>query len=118
MGFENVIFDKRLKTLSRLSALLAQSSRLEDILATATKMVADVIEVEVVLIYALDGSCKRLALLAHRGVSQEFIGGAGRLQRGEGFNGRVLETGEPMLVVDAANDPRLSREVVRQENLR
>jgi len=118
MRFENVMFDKRLKTLSRLSGLLAQSSRLEDILPTATKMVADVIGVEVVLVYSVDRNCKRLALLAHRGVSQEFVEGAGRLKRGEGFNGRVLVTGEPMLVVDAANDPRLSLDVVRQENLR
>jgi len=42
--------DRRLITLSTLSGLLAKSVRPEDILPTAIEMVADVMEVEAVLI--------------------------------------------------------------------
>jgi len=39
------------------------------------------------------------------------------LRLGEGFNGRVAQTGEPLFIEDSALDPRLSREVVMQERL-
>ncbi|MGQ9571724.1 MAG: PAS domain S-box protein [Dehalococcoidia bacterium] len=36
---------------------------------------------------------------------------------GEGFNGQVAETGEPLVVEDSCHDSRLTREVVRQEGV-
>lgn len=111
-------YDKRLTTLSILSGLLAQSPKLEDILPTAIDMVADVMRIEVVLIYTLEASSNELVLLAYRGVPPEFARGADRVELGEGFNGRAAEIGQPMLVTDSSQDPRLSREVVRQEKLK
>jgi len=110
--------DRRLITLSTLSGLIAQSVRPEDILPTAIEMVADVMEVEVVLIYSLEADKKELVLSAHRGVTSEFAQGVDRMKLSEGFNGWVAETGEPIMVSDIARDPRLSREGVRQEKLR
>jgi len=109
--------DKRLITLSTLSGLLAKSVRPEDILPTAIEMVADVMEIEVVLIYSLEADKGELVLSAYRGVPSEFAQGVDRIRLGEGFNGCVAETGEPMMVSDIARDPRLSREVVQQEKL-
>ena len=108
----------RLITLSTLSGLLAQAEKPEDILPTAIEIVSDVMEIEVVLIYTLDARSRELELSAYRGVPSEFARGVDRMKLGEGFNGRVAETGEPMMVADAAEDPRLSREVVRRERLR
>jgi len=108
---------RRLITLSTLSGLLAQSDSPEDILPTAVEMVADVMEIEVVLIYTLDVDAGELVLSAYRGVSEEFVRGVNRMALGEGFNGRVAETGQTMVVSDAAQDPRLSREMVRRERL-
>lgn len=107
----------RLITLSTLSGLLAQAEKPEDILPTAIEIVSDVMEIEVVLIYTLDARNRELVLSAYRGVPVEFARGVDRMKLGEGFNGRVAETGEPMMVADAAEDPRLSREVVRRERL-
>jgi len=59
-----------------------------------------------------------LLLSAHRGVPAEFAAGVDKMKLGEGFNGRVAQTGEHMIVSDATQDPRLSREVVRHEGLR
>ncbi len=109
---------RRLITLSTLSGLLAQAVRPADVLPAAIEMVADVMEVEVVLIYSLAADGKELLLSAYRGVPLEFARGVDRMKLGEGFNGRVAQTGEPLIVSDAAQDPRLSREMVRHEKLR
>lgn len=111
-------FRRRLVALSTLSGLLAQSMRPRDVLPTAIEMVANVMEVEVVLIYSLEIEERELVLSAYRGVSWEFARGVDRMKVGDGFNGRVAETGEPLIVSDVAKDPRLSREIVRQEKLR
>jgi len=108
---------RRLITLSTLSGLLAQSVRPADVLPTAIEMVADVMEVEVVLIYSLAPEGDELQLSAYRGVPVRFARGVDRMKLGEGFNGWVAATGEPLIVKDAAQDPRLSREMVRHEKL-
>jgi PAS domain S-box-containing protein len=41
-----------------------------------------------------------------------------RLKLGEGFNGRVAQSGQPLFVEDASQDPRLTREVVSKFQLR
>jgi PAS domain S-box-containing protein len=110
--------DRRLITLSTLSGLLAQAEKPEDIFPTAIEIVADVMEIEVVLIYSLDTDKGELVLSAYRGVPLEFARGVDKMKLGEGFNGQVAQTGEPLMVSDAAKDPRLSREAVRREGLR
>jgi two-component system sensor histidine kinase DegS len=109
---------RRLIILSTLSGLLAQAEKPEDIFPTAIEIVADVMEIEAVLIYSLDARRNELVLSAYRGVPVEFARGVDRMKLGEGFNGRVAQTGEHMMVSDAAKDPRLSREAVRREGLR
>ncbi|HEY50125.1 MAG TPA: PAS domain S-box protein, partial [Dehalococcoidia bacterium] len=110
--------DRRLITLSTLSGLLGQSACPEEILPTAIEMVADAMDIEIVLIYSLDIGSEKLVLSAYRGVTPEFARGVDSIKVGEGFNGRVAETGEPMIVSDSANDPYLSREMVRKERLK
>jgi PAS domain S-box-containing protein len=109
---------RRLIKLSTLSGLLAQAVRPTDVLPAAIEVVADVMDVDVVLIYSLAPDGGELLLSAHRGVSEEFAAGVDRMKLGEGFNGRVAQTGESMIVSDATQDPRLSREIVRHENIR
>jgi PAS domain S-box-containing protein len=109
---------RRLITLSTLSGILAQAERIEDILPTAIEIVADVMEIEVVRIYTLDARGKELVLSAYRGVTEEFARKVGKVRFGEGLNGRAAETGEPMIVSEAAEDPRLFREAVRREKIK
>src|SRR4030042_889725 len=109
---------KRLIRLSTLSGLLAQAERPEDIFPTAVEIIADVMEIEIALLYSLDTKKGELVLSAYRGVPQEFALGVDRMKLGEGFNGRVARSGELMMVSDAADDPRLSREAVRREKIK
>jgi two-component system sensor histidine kinase DegS len=109
---------KRLIRLSTLSGLLAQAERSEDVFPMAVEIVADVVDIEIALIYSLDTKNGELVLSAYHGVPQEFALGVDRMKLGEGFNGRVAESGELMMVSDAAEDPRLSREAVRREGIK
>ena len=111
--------NRRLVTLSALCGLLSQSVRPEEFLPGAIEMAAEVMNVETVLLYLLEAKERELVLSAYRGVSQEFAHRMGRIRLGDGFNGRVAETGEPMFVSDADHDHRcLFRDMVEHEKLR
>jgi len=110
--------EKKLTTIHTISGLLTQSLELEQVLRTATDMVMVVMEVDAVLLYSLEEKSGELLLVAYDGVSWRFAQGVDRIRLGEGFNGQVAQSGEPLMVEDASNDPRLSREVVREEGLK
>jgi len=95
----------REKWLAAINAVFSSASKsldLQEVLNGATDKVMEVMEVDVAMV---------------RGVSEEFAAGVDRLKIGEGFNGWVAQTGEPLLVADASTDPRLTREAVKQEGL-
>jgi len=109
-------YEKKLTTLSNISSLLTQSLEMKSSLRSAIDMVIEVMGVEVALLFVLEEETRELVLTAYEGVSQKFAQSVDRMRLGEGFNGRVAETGEPLLVEDASDDPGFTREV-RQENL-
>jgi len=108
---------KQLATLSNISTIVSQSLELELVLNGALDRIMELMQVDAVLIFLLDEAAQELVLTAHRGVSREFTQGVARMKLGEGFNGRVAQSGEPMVVQDASQDPQLTRMVVRQEKL-
>lgn len=109
--------EKRLSALNRTSDVISQSLELDEVLESAMTSVQEVMGVETVRIYITDEAEGALRLAAHRGVSDTFVEGVRVIRLGEGFNGRVAQSGEPMYVEDASEDPRLTREVVRRENI-
>lgn len=110
--------EKRLAALNAVSDIIAQSLELQAVLELAASKVMEVMDVEVCLIFLLDEQAQELVLELYRGVSEEFSAEIKKMRVGEGFNGRVAQSGEPMVVEDASYDPRLSREVVKQEGIR
>ncbi len=109
--------EKRLATLNAISTMLSHSLDLEQVLRNALDMVTEVMEAEVALIFSLDEGTQELKVLAYDGVSNKFARDVDRLKLGEGFNGRVAQTGEPLIVEDASHDSRLTRKVVKQERI-
>jgi len=109
--------EKRLVAIYAVCAAICQSLEIQDVLDIATDKVAEVTDLEVALVFLLNDETQELELKTYRGVSEDFIKGTKGLKVGEGFNGRVAQTGEPLLVEDASQDPRLTRKVVKQEKI-
>jgi len=110
--------ERRLAALNQTSTIISQSLELEDVLNNAISCMVDVIGAEAVRIYILDENNRKLHLAAHLGVSDEFARTMREMDVGEGFNGRVAETGAPLFVEDASEDVRLTKMIVRKENIR
>ena len=107
--------EKRLSVLHSVTTAVNQSTSLAEVLETAVDRVREAVNADGLIIFLLEEEKNELVLKAHRGISDRFASQVNRLKVGEGFNGWVAETGEPALIKDSSNDPRLSREVVREE---
>jgi len=59
-----------------------------------------------------------LTIAAHKGLSPQLVEGIDKLLVGEGFSGRVVQSGEPMTIRDLTSDPRLTRSVVSDSGFR
>jgi two-component system sensor histidine kinase DegS len=109
--------EKALSTINAVCLIASQSLDLKNILDTTVERVRDTMDLDVALAFLINEQTQELELIAYRGVSDEFIQGLKGLKVGEGFNGTVAKTGEPLLVSNASSDPRLTREVVKQEGI-
>ncbi len=109
--------EKRLAALNQIASTVSESLELSYVLSNAIDNVVDVMQVDVAWIFLLDEETSELSLAAHRGSSEELARGVDRLKLGEGFNGSVAQSGQPLFVEDASQDPRLTREVVSKFKL-
>jgi GAF domain-containing protein len=66
----------------------------------------------------LDEDSGLLNIGAHRGLGPQFVGEIDKLKLGEGFSGRVAQSGQSLVVADISTDPRLTRLAVREEGQR
>ena len=109
--------ERRLAALNDISNLVTQTLEAEEILSSVIERIAEVMSVEVVLIFLVNYRTDELELLAHRGVSQGFVAAMEGMKVGEGFNGGVAASGEAIVVQDTSRDPRLSGKEVLREGL-
>ncbi len=110
--------EKRLAALNRISSTVSESLELKTVLSNAIDNVVGVMQADVAWIFLLDEKNGELSLAVQRGSAEELSRGVDRLKVGEGFNGRVAQSGQPLFVEDASQDPRLTREVVSKFQLR
>jgi len=107
----------RLAMLNTISSMLSHSLDLDTLLSNAINMVMEVMEVEGVLIFTVNEQTRELELMAYDGVTEAFVRELRGMKVGEGFNGLVAQSGEPLIVENASRDPRLTREVVKREKI-
>jgi two-component system sensor histidine kinase DegS len=105
---------KQLSTINQISSSVSQSLNLEQVLDTAIDNIIDCMRVDIAQIFLLDDKTQKLNLVAYKGVPVEFAEGVASIDIGEGFNGRVAESGEPLFVENASADTRLTRDVVNK----
>ena len=100
--------EKRQAILNTISALLGESLELERTLRKAVHMVAELMEVEVAMIFSLHEAKPRLRIVAYEGVSDEFVRAMDGVEVGEGIYGEVARTCQPMIVDGAPEERRFA----------
>jgi len=109
---------RQLTALNQISLVGSQSLELDPILDSSIKSIVDVMRVDAALVFLVYDEEGALELVAHRGVSEQFAQGVVRLKPGEGLNGEVVQRGEPLYVNNASIDPRLTRTILIDEDLK
>jgi two-component system sensor histidine kinase DegS len=109
--------ERQLAAVNAISSIVSQSLELRDILNLAAEKVVEVANLETILIFLVDEATDELVLETYRGISEITAASVKRMKVGEGFNGLVAQTGEPLVVEDASHDPRLTRMAVSQEKI-
>jgi PAS domain S-box-containing protein len=82
------------------------------LLDESLKAVTDLIGTDMALVLLFDPQANDLRVRASRGVPAEYVAGIEHLKPNEGIAGRVYVSGAPLVVRDAARDPRVTRSVV------
>ena len=114
-----------LSALNAIAGVVSASLDLEEILCGALDKTLHVMGREAGGIYLLrrnsaapPGSQEILKVVAHRGIDASLLAAIDNLAVGEGFSGRVVQTGEPLLVPDLSVDERLTRTEVTERGYR
>ncbi len=116
-------FQQRLRYLSDLHFAGLVSSRtlsLNEVLNTTLDVVLNTLHADAGGVYLLEGQNGEpvLRLKAYRSITWEVVQDIDYLKLGEGFSGRVVQSGHPLIIEDVRNDPRLTRHLLNRENLR
>ncbi|MGD2147942.1 MAG: GAF domain-containing protein, partial [Anaerolineae bacterium] len=109
---------RELAALNAIAEVVSRSLERDEMLENALDETLAVMAIEAGGIYLLDGSADILRLAVQRGFSPDAVTEIDRLPPGEGFSGRVVQSGEPLVVADVSRDPRLTRMVVQEKGLR
>ncbi|MGQ9631927.1 MAG: PP2C family protein-serine/threonine phosphatase [bacterium] len=117
-GLEDIVDKDKLSealiTLHRVSLIVNSSLRLDEVLDRIIASAAEVVRAEASSILLIDEERRKLYFEVARGDKGEKVKNY-KLNIGEGIAGWVAETGKPMLVRDAAREPRhyaaISREI-------
>lgn len=94
-----------LSVLNDISSVVSQSLELSQVLSSSIESVGRVMRVDAAMVFLLDEKSGELEVAAYEGVSEPFIQSINGLKFGEGFNGRVAQTGEPLYVEDVSREP-------------
>ena len=109
---------RELATLNAIAAAASGSLDLDEVLNEALDKTVETLGMQAAGIYLLDEGDGLLHLVAHRGFSAGFSAGVDRMGVGEGLSGRVVQSGEPMVVRDVPSDPRLTESAAARQGIR
>lgn len=106
-----------LSTLIDIAAAVNRSLELEETLNHSLEKTLQVLECEAGGIYLFNAQNAQLVLAAHRGYSPELVAEMDNLALGEGFNGFVAQTCQPLVVDEISADPRRMRKGMLQAGM-
>ncbi len=85
--------ERRLAALNDISSLITQSLETRDVLTLAADKVKEVMDADAITVFLLDDKSNELVLELYQGYSDRLAKERGRIRVGEGYDGRVAETG-------------------------
>ena len=107
-----------LQALNRISTAVSELWDLDTILSVSLDAVLEIVNGEIGGILLFDSQNRSLSYRVYRGLSAKYAEKM-RMKVGEGIAGRVAETGEPILLDDVSQDPRVAhRDLVSTEGLK
>ncbi len=104
--------------VNTIAEAVGRLPELTEMLDIVLRKVIALMGVEMGAVYLVDKGTEQLSLVAHRGISGRLAQELQTLEPGEGLAGQAARTGEPVVSENVAGDPRLTRELVREEGLR
>jgi len=108
---------RNLEALYRADEALYRSLRLDDVLQALVDVGTDVLEADSCSVLVWDEQHERLVPGATRGFLPENVAQMSHAP-GEGITGRVAQSGRPISVEDAFNDPRVAHHITDPEAIR
>ncbi|MBI2849078.1 MAG: GAF domain-containing protein [Chloroflexi bacterium] len=110
--------NEELATLNLVGAAVSQSLDLDEILHRALEKVMEVTRADAGEIWFLDEAREEVVLKAHRGLYPDVFKEITRFRLGEGFPGRVAQTGETIVINDLPEAAGFQRKGVLQRGFR
>jgi len=107
-----------LSAINSVAVAIGRFGSLQEMLEYALDRVLEVVETEAGGVYLLDEARQELTLVVHRGLPDALINDIRCLRLGEGLSGRVALSGEPIILRNLKDDPRLIHQTAREEGLR
>lgn len=104
-----------LAAINSVALGIGRFASLTEMLDHALAQVLEVVQTEAGGVYLLDEERGELSLVVHRGLSELASRDFDHLALGEGLSGRVALTGEPIVIRNLKDDPRLTRMAARTE---
>jgi len=110
--------NEELAALNIIAAAVSNSLNLQEVLERALDKVLAVTGVDADAIYLLDQQAEELVLAAYRGVPQKVAAQVRILPVGNSLAGLAIQSGEPVVVDDMTEDPRLTTTLLNGEVIR
>lgn len=112
---EDVALEKRLlrqnqdlAVINLISEILSSSLQLKEVLEMTLSKVLQVMNIETGWIFVLDEASQLLKVAYAHGLPAEVVDSISELRLGEGIAGQVALSGEPLIIENASNDPRIN----------
>ena len=107
-----------LSAINSVAVAIGRFASLHEMLEYALDRVLEVVDTEAGGVYLLDEQREELTLVVHRGLPDALIDDIRTVKLGAGLSGRVALTGEPIILRNLRDDPRLIHQTAREEGLR
>ncbi len=114
MQREIVRRNQELAALNSVALAVSESLNLDVVLYRALDKVLQVTAAESGEMFLLDEQTQEMVRQVHAGLFPEAFQEKTRFRIGEGFAGAVAQSGEPIVVADISQDPRLLRDKLRE----